>query len=552
MATSLGNCDQNVYPNITSFLFVEYNCTGQPTLPSTAALPSTVSTTVSSSTVVSSSTPGATFALPSDIISFNSSLACTRGANQTNHNLDCRNHYQDGDIRSLSIIRVFYGATPLSSGCDRTAPYVNCCVRDPNKVDCVFQNDAELQEIIEKCSGVSYCEFPGLRVSASLGNCDPNNYPALTSFSFIEYQCLPKEFTRQVCSDINDRQIGRLYLESNTVLVGKTVTNTICQCLITTDCDSSLSFYGIVVQLTQINATTCAEEITFADVRYPQLSARVNCTDDDNVLYNKSLFTSLSNVASFQFLVTGQQLGKIYIRAQSSVNTASVTLICGQSVAQTVGQIQQCPNQTFPSSATTLQYNITTPSPTATTTVQYYQSTPSSSPDITTTLQYNQTTTLSSPDITTTLQYNQTTTLSSPDITTTLQYNQSTPSSSPDITTTLQYNQTTTLSSPNTITTLQYNETTTTSSSPTSPNRNVSSTTSATTTTWYSMTSVTSTSMRSLEEATFNSTLSCTRGADLTNHNLDCRNQYQDGDNRSLAIIRVFYGATSLSRYAIK
>lgn len=52
-------------------------------------------------------------ALPEGAI-FNSSLACTRGAQQTYHNLDCKDHYSDGGERALSILRVFYGATPIS------------------------------------------------------------------------------------------------------------------------------------------------------------------------------------------------------------------------------------------------------------------------------------------------------------------------------------------------------------------------------------------------------------------------------------------------------
>lgn len=49
---------------------------------------------------------------PQDL--FNSTLACTRGADSTNHALNCMDVYSDGNTRVLSIQRVFYGTPPLT------------------------------------------------------------------------------------------------------------------------------------------------------------------------------------------------------------------------------------------------------------------------------------------------------------------------------------------------------------------------------------------------------------------------------------------------------
>jgi hypothetical protein len=162
-----------------------------------------------------------------------------------------------------------------------------------------------------------------------------------------------------VCHNVTNHQTGLIFLESNTVTVGGTITNSRCQCFITTDCDSTLTFFAITIQLTQVNATVCAEEIFFTDAQYPQLTRNVTCRNDDNVVYNQTLFTTISNMATFSFVVTGQQKGKFFILVQSSVPTANVTLNCGTPAVLALNQSQQCPTRT-----------TTTVSPTTTTVTQ--------------------------------------------------------------------------------------------------------------------------------------------------------------------------------------
>lgn len=214
-----------------------------------------------------------------------------------------------------------------------------------------------------------------------------------------------------VCRNGTYHQTGQLYLESNTVNVGEPVTNGRCQCLVTTDCDSNLTFFAVTVQLTQVNTSVCAEEFFLTDAKYPQLTSNVTCRNDDNVVYNQTLFTTLSNMATFSLAVIGQQKGKVYVRVQSSVPTANITVTCGAPAVLALNQSQQCPN-----SITTI--------PTTSTTVN-----------------------------------------------------------------------------------------------------------------------------EKPEGSTFNSSLACTRGETQTDHIIDCKDHYPDGGRRSLSIIRVFYGATPLSRY---
>lgn len=317
----------------------------------------------------------------------------------------------------------------VNSGCSRTAPYENCCVRDPNKVDCVFQNNAMLQDIAKYCSGTSFCSTAGTRVNSNLGNCDPSVYPSLTSFSFVEYQCLPRQVTAEICNDVTNQQTGQIYLDSNTFLLGNSVANTQCKCVLSTDCGSSLAFVAINVLLTQrVNSSQCAETIGFTDFLNPQLTANVTCTDE--VSYNQTLFTTHSNIATFSLQVTGQQKGKLYIRVQASNKASNVTLRCGAGADQLDNHTQQqCPIQTTTTSLTTSTSTVT--------------------------------------------------------------------------------------------------------SSPTTPSQ-TTSTTSGTTV--------------PAEGSIFNSSLACTRGEQLTNHNIDCRDHYPDGGTRSLSILRIFYGATPLSR----
>ncbi|CAL1539018.1 unnamed protein product [Lymnaea stagnalis] len=110
-------------------------------------------------------------------------LSCTRGVDKTDFLIQCT-----GSTPYINIRNIFYGALHITSPCNGEASYDSCCGRGVAIPECVFHSNTDLSTISDRCV-VNQCEVgPGSSIR-TYGRCDPENYPQLTSFMFVEYEC---------------------------------------------------------------------------------------------------------------------------------------------------------------------------------------------------------------------------------------------------------------------------------------------------------------------------------------------------------------------------
>ncbi|CAL1539016.1 unnamed protein product [Lymnaea stagnalis] len=283
---------------------------------------------------------------------YNSSISCTRGSEQTPYGISCPS--EGGANKIMIIHRVFYGATPTTRNCTRTAPYENCCRTYKDAENCVFENDADLESLSTLCTGRLACATSesGKRPSSALGNCSQPQYPSLTSFSFVEFECVDIFDFVNVCGNVSKSvSAGDAVIDTNTVNVNA-VADTECGCVVTGDCNATLTVVGMHVQLHQsANNTVCSEELIFQDMKSLDTHRNVSCKFDNDalnirtglILRDKVLFVSATNMVDVRLKVNGQIRGRILARIKTSSENGTLHLSCGSQRHTSVDAGVVCP-----------------------------------------------------------------------------------------------------------------------------------------------------------------------------------------------------------------
>ncbi|XP_005104741.1 uncharacterized protein LOC101861304 [Aplysia californica] len=259
----------------------------------------------------------------------NSSLACTRGQRQTRHQIKCSRTGGEEDSGIILINRIFYGTPPLTSGCSRTAPYEHCCVRDDSEVDCLFTDDYELLKFSRFCSSASTCTPSGRRLNSEKGSCNQTIYPSLTSFSFVEYECVDTTKFRNFCSDVSVFSSGgEIFLDSNHVISNDKLSDSECSCIVVSECGAEMTFTALDVWLKSENGS-CVEELFFTDAHNSSVKEQYTCRDPDESIHDQVIFTSHSNAVNLRMNVTGEHIGNVFIRVTTPHPASGIQLLCG-------------------------------------------------------------------------------------------------------------------------------------------------------------------------------------------------------------------------------